>query len=327
MRKAVTTDAGVLAGWPKSKKPIASAAVAKALGITVFQITARLKGMEQRGLLQRSKAGLWEPTGKEASPEPERRVSTRVHGKGLPAIGLPDDKKVPHIKPFQSSASTTVVANAVLRLQEVRKRIKEYEKDKGRYRRELMALRTEEENCVGILDRTKGAKTWKTRIIREEKVVKYEAGGEKMQSVAAQIKAVVYTAPDGTEYVEAQRFETAHLIVERPSGNQRLRRFEESLLARKAAKAEHEATARQKAKDEDAARQEKVFKKLTPKEKRHEEVKPPVKAQVKRKSTASIDGRKKALPRQGSRERYAALGREEEAQPKSHGKRSGKRRR
>lgn len=60
MREAVTSDRGVLSVLVKSKKSLKSAEIAKAMGITVFQITARLKGMEKRLLVAREKAsGNW----------------------------------------------------------------------------------------------------------------------------------------------------------------------------------------------------------------------------------------------------------------------------
>ncbi|HLA14786.1 MAG TPA: hypothetical protein VJZ25_07160 [Gemmatimonadaceae bacterium] len=107
MRKAVTTDLMVLQKWPKSSRPgvgTTSQRVAGALRLTVFQITARLKAMEGRGFLRRDEAGFWHraPSGVAEAKHPSATIRTaktpRIRGEGLPAIGLPDDRKVKHIR-------------------------------------------------------------------------------------------------------------------------------------------------------------------------------------------------------------------------------------
>lgn len=279
MRKPVTTDAAVLSAWPKGKKDkpkhASSAQVAKALGITVFQITARLKGMEGRGLVKRENLAAgnvseavsggdwkWIPTGKEPAPEPVRGPS-RIRGAGLPAVGLPDDTKVKKVKMSSTAPLDTVVKNAGVQLIDIDKRIKELEKDKKKFRTDLMRLYTGRDNCREILARAKGGGVWKTRLIREPKLVKFNTmevkDGKKVKSaahmVASQVVATVYTAPDGVEYVEATPVETAHLIAERTSGTKmRLRRLAESLAARKDAEAKREKAAREEAKKGDKTR-------------------------------------------------------------------------
>ena len=76
MREEVTNDWKVARVLVKLKKPHSSADVAGALGLTPFQITARLKGMELRGFAKRIN-GLWTHTegGVELAAGPEPVVS------------------------------------------------------------------------------------------------------------------------------------------------------------------------------------------------------------------------------------------------------------
>ncbi len=246
MRKPVTSDVGVLQGWPKTKKPVTSLEVAEALGITVFQITARLKGMEGRGLVERDTKGLWKPTGKEAAPEIARQPRARIANGS--AVGLPDDSKVPRISRPAMAPPDNVVRDAERRLEELKQRIREYEKDKKRFRRELMTLNTERDGCLEIIKRANAKGVWRTRFIREPKIVSYKNDKDEPVHVSAsQIKATTMIDPKGHEYIEAGKFETAHLIVE---GGLRLRLYETSGVAKREEKLKQEQEERERAKQE-----------------------------------------------------------------------------
>lgn len=100
---SVTSDWSVARSLSKSKKPLDAKGVADLLKLdSPFQITARLKGMEQRELVCRQE-GLWILTDKgralgvgEEPAAPLKIVRIRVAGGS--AIPLPDDERVPRIK-------------------------------------------------------------------------------------------------------------------------------------------------------------------------------------------------------------------------------------
>lgn len=106
MREAVTDDVSVLQKWPKDKKKnpakCTSAKVAESIGVTVFQITARLKGMEGRGLLVREN-GLWMMTqqGEEVRDNPPQSLARKTSAsRPAPmAVVVFDDSKAPRITP------------------------------------------------------------------------------------------------------------------------------------------------------------------------------------------------------------------------------------
>jgi len=100
---SVTTDwsvANALSAVKKSK-PMSANEVAELMGLTPFQITARLKGMEGRKLVCRQD-GLWVLTdtgialGKGTEPAAPPKV-VRIRMPGQAAVPLPDDKRVPHV--------------------------------------------------------------------------------------------------------------------------------------------------------------------------------------------------------------------------------------
>lgn len=311
MRKAVLTDVAVLAGWPKSKKPIPSAKVADALKLHVFQVTARLAGMEKRGLLQRDKDGLWSPTGKEAQPEPER-IPRAPRVAGGPAVPPPDDSKVPRVKKGQWVPSEKARSEAAKRVEEVRGRIEEYSEDKKRYKRELAALHVELDHCEAVLAK-KAKGCWSHRL-------------EKNRTV--------YISPDGKEYVPATNYESAHLLVEAGLlGPVRLRLAHTSRAVKQEIKKQGQERERQQAKQEDTERRKaedkrhgKTTGKLREAEKeraagsgksgggghgqgRKVSSKTPRRAQKEIPAPRGREDGKVTLPRRGSRERYAALGR------------------
>lgn len=96
----ITNDYDVCRALQKGKRNLAAAKAAKLTGLTPFQITARLKGMEGRNLVKRSE-GLWQLTedgaalarGPRPAPPPRVRAVPPAPG-GPPAAGLPDDTGV-----------------------------------------------------------------------------------------------------------------------------------------------------------------------------------------------------------------------------------------
>jgi hypothetical protein len=100
MRQPVTTDKQVIAALLKQKKSLDATGVAKLFGLTPFQITARLKSLEKRTLLQRDKAGKWLVVRGDRTdaflkaPEEVRHVGT---SRAKAFVG-PDDSQVPRIK-------------------------------------------------------------------------------------------------------------------------------------------------------------------------------------------------------------------------------------
>jgi hypothetical protein len=305
MRKPVTSDKAVLDGWPKKKdKPIAvsSAAAAKALGITVFQITARLKGMQVRGLLERDKDGNWKPTGKEAAPPPVHTPSARRYGAGLPAVGLPDDSKVPLVVGAKWGPSLVAIRHAEKNLPIVRDRMKEYTKDAKRYKRELAALAIERNHCENVLGKRKSVWTYD-----------YVPSSTGMRTV--------YIHPDGRKFVSAKPFETADLIMDKDvvglkSG--RLKLYEKSITVRKEEKSNKEQERREEAKKEDAKAnrlqreserkaQEREAAAAAKEARRAGKGNPPPKTGPAKGAAGSAKSGHKALPRKGGRISYAAL--------------------
>jgi hypothetical protein len=322
MRKPVTSDAAVLAGWPQTKKGnkgVTAAIVAAALKLTVFQVTARLKGMQVRGLLER-KDDLWYTTGKEAAPEPVRTPSARKYGVGLPAVGLPDDTKVPHVDGSKIAwrPSDRAVKEASIRLHKVKQRMEEYAADKKKHKRELAALSVELDHCTSVIGNS-SAKKWSHEYV-------HTGTGAR----------AVYIAPDGKRYVSAKPFETADLIMDSSKvGASRLKLYEKSIMVRK-----EEKQQREEEKREDAKSEKKLRGRAKPEEEsevRHAGREDDWQDRSGKKADAGkgkqalsrVKSEGGTLPRQGSREWYAALGREEEGEPgprkgRTDGKRGAK---
>ena len=100
MREAVTTDASVIEAL--GRKAMTSAGLAAKMKLHVFQVTARLKSMERRGLAARNQKGEWlkggeadefmkQPLEVRNPPAEKRKASPPPNG------GKPDDSRVPVI--------------------------------------------------------------------------------------------------------------------------------------------------------------------------------------------------------------------------------------
>lgn len=90
---------------------IPSGAIAEKVGLEVFQITARLKSMEKRGLVQRNERGHWHrtPAGTEyhgappAQPAANVRITTRTRGapaaydRGVPIVRSCRDWRIDYL--------------------------------------------------------------------------------------------------------------------------------------------------------------------------------------------------------------------------------------
>jgi len=98
----VTTDWKVANTLLKTSKPKFSNQIAAKMGLTVFQITARLKGMELRRLMIRNDQGAWSLTeagqllGTGPEPALPERRPRRTGGTG--AVSLPQDEGVRRVR-------------------------------------------------------------------------------------------------------------------------------------------------------------------------------------------------------------------------------------
>jgi hypothetical protein len=241
MRKAVTTDISVLQGWPKGKSAT-SAEIAAALGITVFQITARLKGMEGRGFVAREN-GRWLRTEKGAaeaknpSPSVAKKPAARQLNVLGYATGAPDDSRVPLIEKIHCAPSEFAFNEARRRLPKVKHRLRALLEDPAKNRHAIMVLRTELSHCRAVLKAPR-EDCWFHRRIKADAV-----GVERVD---------VYVAPDGREYVRALPFEIADVRIAMPDGLDpvRLRLYTTSAVARRDAAASKEQTSREAARQE-----------------------------------------------------------------------------
>lgn len=247
-RESVTTDLTVLQGWPKpsKKKPtISSAEVAAALNLTVFQITARLKGMEGRKLVERVD-GLWQLSelgAKERdNPSPSlvaKPKTARLASTNGSMVGPPDDSKVPRIdmKKIKWQPSAKIVDHSRDQLLLLERRLAEMNPKKDRTF--ILQLQDGIANAKGILAKAKKG-AWSHRV-----------------DFSGPTNVTVYVAPDGREYIAARAFETADLIM----GDTRMRLLMTSPKAKKEAKQQAEQSARELAKEEEKqnARQARVL--------------------------------------------------------------------
>lgn len=283
MRKPVTTDIGVLQGWPLPKKgptkPVASAAIATALGITVFQITARLKGMEGRGFVMRDKAGLWlrTPQGESEAKNPSPSVSgvgkkQRMLDSTGNNSGPPDDSKLPvlKLKKGEWCSTDTALKHAQNELPVVTARLAEMQKDPRRYKREMMALQVEIDNYTAIIKKKRKG-CWSSRYVHEK------------------VPFTVFIAPDQREYVHARPWETADLLIEGTvtSDPIRLRLYSTSNLNKKQQAAAKEKDARAAAAKEkaQAERNARILEdEANAKEERSRKAKPAVKAPARQEA-------------------------------------------
>lgn len=103
----VTTDWKVANTLLKTSKPRFSSEIAAKMGLTVFQITARLKGMELRRLMVRNDQGAWSLTedGRTlgAGPEPPPVEHTPRRREGFGAVSLPQDDGVRRVHSTKGS--------------------------------------------------------------------------------------------------------------------------------------------------------------------------------------------------------------------------------
>lgn len=249
-RESVTTDLAVLQGWPKptKKKPWStSAEVAAALNLTVFQITARLKGMEGRKLVYRPEAGMWGLTGlgqtERDNPSPSlvaKPKAARLASDNGSMVGPPDDSKVPRIDSkkvrWAPNPKTVDYMREQLPLLERQLAALNPKKDRAG----VISLQTGIANAKEILAKAKTKGAWSHR-------VEFGPGAN----------TTVYIAPDEREYIAARAFENADLIM----GDTRLRLLLTSAKAKKEAKDNAEALAREEAKEaaKQAARQKRVL--------------------------------------------------------------------
>jgi hypothetical protein len=87
----------------KAKTHFQSGAIAHHMKLSVFQVTARLKAMQGRNLLERDEHGNWSVTAEgqelanKSEPPPPPPPSVRGFGHVPPLSNLPDDSKVPTI--------------------------------------------------------------------------------------------------------------------------------------------------------------------------------------------------------------------------------------
>lgn len=245
MRKPVTTDTAVLQGWPKKGTSHTSAEVAAALSLTVFQITARLKGMAGRGFVQQGADKKWSRTeagtAEAKNPSPSvAKVSRRMTVSAEDGVvGPPDDSNVPTLRIGKGdwAPPAHAVREAESELPKIEKRLTEFKEDPARYRREIMCMTTERDHWRGVIKRSAGKK-WSHRTENTTHLVMN-----------------VYVAPDRREYVPAKSFESADLIVLAPPGGAgptRLRLYSTSSVAKKRAKVEREKTKREESKKEQA---------------------------------------------------------------------------
>lgn len=240
-----TTDIQVLKGWPKSQKPVSSAQVASALGLTVFQITARLKNMENRGYLSRDVKGNWQvtPSGEAEAKNPSPSVSgASKKMRAMDAMGLrsgpPQDAQVPRIriKKEEWAPSDEALREAQQRLPVVQARLAEFLTSQ-RPNHHILALQVEKEHCLGII-KAKRKGCWTKRLFKTP-------SGNVLD---------IYVAPDMREYVHASPFETADLLIETMVPGippARLRLFATSDAAKKAKR-----ELNRKVRREEAAKQE-----------------------------------------------------------------------
>lgn len=239
MRKPVTTDITVLQGWPKKLTEVSAAAIAEALGINVFQITARLKGMQKRQLVDRTPEGAWFRTekglaeAKNPSPSIVKKPARQLNVLGF-ATGRPDDTHVPLLKLTRDDWGPSEFAwqEAKKRLPLVKQRLAEF-KEQGNHQG-ILALRTELDHCRSVLRRPRDGRWFHRRVIQGPHITE------------------VYVAPDGREYVEAMGFEIADLLFASATGFDpvRLRLHTTSALAREAIKTTKEIEGREAAKQE-----------------------------------------------------------------------------
>lgn len=252
---SVTTDLAVLQVMAK-KGALASITIATLMGLTVFQITARLKGMQGRGFLARDKEGLWlvAPQGAAELANPSPSVSgvsktMRIMDSTGSHSGAPDDTNVDRLRLRGDdwAPSQEQFDGASDRLPHVKRQLESFRTEPMKFRREIMALVAEEEHCRATIKRPRKGK-WYSRSIRNSNHTQ-----------------TLYIAPDTREYVMATSHETADLIIEyqdRTVPPSRLRLFSTSSAARTARKttnvaAEQEERAAAKAQE---ARNERIIK-------------------------------------------------------------------
>lgn len=251
MSTTVTTDHSVLKGWPKDKdKAYTSVAIAEALGLTVFQVTARLKGMEGRGFLTRDEKGHWLVTdaglAERDNPSPSidgRARAMRATDRAGGYSGPPKDDHVPRIKltNFDWAPSDENFKRAQQQLPIIQAKLADYLKDKMTYKREIMALSVERDHCKKVIEAKKGRAKWTSR-------TEHTPQGAQ----------TIYIAPDMREYVFANAWEVADLLIEsatRGLSPARLRLYSTSAIARsikKARKEEQNAQDRETAKTQEA---------------------------------------------------------------------------
>lgn len=264
MRTPVTTDVAVLQGWPKpkgSKKDLATSSdIAAALKLTVFQITARLKGMEGRGLVARDDRSreLWFRTEKGVAeaknPTPQPVRAPRVHGSGGGAAGLPNDAKVKTIRAdtVRWCDSDTIHQHFIEQAEDIKARLAG-----GQLHHDAVVDRKLRVSLKDVLRAIKpriAAKRdgcWSTRDVWEGATVKIKDGdGKPAATQWRKHVAKVYRSPKGDEYVEAKSLETADLIVKGKGGDVRLRLYGDSDAHKRLTKKEREQNARASAKEE-----------------------------------------------------------------------------
>lgn len=329
----VTTDLAVLRGWPKTKasKEVTSAQIAAALNLTVFQITARLKGMEGRGLVAR-KGSFWYVTDTGAAERENPSPSISGRAKRMRQVdpttgqisGPPDDTNVPrtHIGPDEWGPSVAAVVSAEKRLPEIERQL-DYWKERQHLGHELRALHTEHEHCLRVLKQA--------RAVKKRKV--WTSRTEHTPEAAVQI----FIAPDGREYVSARAYEVADLLVESNTTGLapvRLRLFGTSATARKMKQGERQAKEAEdrKVSKEQEARNSRILeseheqateahKANSRQAQGHKPVHASPRRQDHRQDRGSKPRAKRALPRTGDRKRKSAPGR-----AKDHGQRHQQRR-
>lgn len=240
MRKPVTTDVAVLQKWPDGDKPQTSGAIASALGITVFQITARLKGMEGRSLVSREK-GLWLRTeagkAEAANPSPSRSGTKfrQRDAAGIPSA-KPDDSLIPLLELTGEDwcPSEEAFQRAAVRLPEIEERLRELKIDPKANRQAIMSLTTERDHCRKVVREPRDDR-WTTRRVH--------AGTHWID---------MYVAPDKREYVQAASFEVADILMVMPEGfpTARLRLYSTSATSKQVHRATREAEGRKAAREE-----------------------------------------------------------------------------
>lgn len=254
-RDSVTTDLAVLQGWPKPTKKVthfSASEVAAALKLTVFQVTARLKGMEGRGLIGRSLDGQWAKTelGKTETDNPSPSLVAKPKVVRLPStngsmVGPPDDSKVPRISTPTWRPSDFAVGVAQEGLPLIERRMAQLKEDPKKNRLDIMRLQTEIDHNKLVLKTAKN-KSWSWRTDR-----------------SGPVPSMVFVSPDGREYIRAGMFQTADMImVSKSNGDVRLRLLMTSPQAKQLNKKQVEQAAREQAKKEEQqnARQARVLK-------------------------------------------------------------------